>query len=133
MSNPDALIHLDRRSCAGTDGDQFKKWTASIDQLNKAVRSQHGIKASRAVKTELKDLTADRLSNEVQTGTLIDALEAVLTRMETGKELRPDTFTPQQWNKLNDIAYILDGIKRSDAWKAFFEQGITPDAQIKAA
>lgn len=130
MSNPDALIHLDRRSCAGVDGEQFKKWTASIDQLNKAVRSQHGIKASRAVKTELKDLSADRLSNEVQTGTLIAALREALTKLEDGKELRPDRFTPQQFNDWNDIAFMLDNLKRTDAWKAYFEHGITPDAKV---
>jgi len=136
LANPKALIALDRRPCAGLDEkESFKRWVASVEQLNKVVRAKLKLKPARssAAKMELAKLPMERIAAEVPASTLIASLRSIMDTMERGGKLTPDAFTAPVWNLLSDIAQMNDAVQNSEAFKLYREHGVSSEATVASA
>lgn len=126
-------IPLDRRPLAGLDEKQsFKRWVASVEQLNKAMRAQMKIKPARSSssKLDVSKLPSERLAADVPITTLIVAVESLLSQMDKGGKLKPDTFPAETWTKLADIGFMVEAVTLSEAFKLYREHAVSSAAIV---
>jgi len=131
------LVLLDLRQYAVSTtnkagGSTFTKITASVDQLNKAMRNRKGYKSSRPNSKSLKlpDIKPVRLATECTLATLIEALHTALEikGRDKAKPMKPQELKPEIWGKLADIAWTNDQYADTDVMMAYIRNGVTDQA-----
>jgi len=131
------LVLLDLRQYAVSTtnkagGSTFTKITASVDQLNKAMRNRKGYKSSRPNSKSLKlpDIKPVRLATECTLATLIEALHTALEikGRDKAKPMKPQELKPEIWSKLADIAWTNDQYADTDVMMAYIRNGVTDQA-----
>ncbi len=131
-------VLLDRRQFAVTNAKAgFVKITASVDQVNKAMRSRMKLRQNRNKKEGLKleEVKPMQLATTCNINVLLEALHTALAIREKdiAKPIKPEMLTHAGWQMLTDIAHTNDELQERADVQAYKRNGITSDVVVMPA